>query len=117
MTRKAEAVRWRVKRTGQFYLSQTYFAKVSQLYVSASIGIVLYNDASIDLDTLVIQDDMVMYRAKANGLRNVFGSSKSVFCELLSVGARLSRACGLSASLHRGWLYSGLCSSNGSKDA
>lgn len=52
-------------------LAQPVAVGKEQLYISTSIGIALYPSDSADLDSLIKQADMAMYRAKAQG-RNTY---------------------------------------------
>jgi diguanylate cyclase len=48
-------------------LSQPFQVGIHQLFISASIGITFYPQQNADLDTLIKQADLAMYRSKALG--------------------------------------------------
>ncbi len=51
-------------------LSQTYFLEDNEIQTGASIGITIYPDDGIDINTLIKNADLAMYRAKDAGKSN-----------------------------------------------
>jgi len=75
-------------------LAQPFSIKGHQLYVTGSIGITIFPDDGQDLETLVANADMAMYRAKAQG-RN----SYSMFTPAMN--SRVKKRMDLEGALRR----------------
>lgn len=57
-------------------LNKPFFIQGEELSITPSIGIAMYPDYGTDVNELMKNADMAMYRAKANGKTDLFSSQK-----------------------------------------